>query len=125
MNEVWQRTILSNSLITTPWEVTYGPDGYLWVTGSHDYKAYRMDPNTGTKTTILDLSMLPPGFSTVYIKCSSIMYNCKAPGRKVVLQDWQYIPNSIPANLMCIFPIQKNLIAVRFLIQVADILKIV
>ena len=29
MSEVWQRTVLSNNIITTPWEVTYGPDGYF------------------------------------------------------------------------------------------------
>ena len=56
MNEVFQRTILSNNVINTPWEVTYGPDDSLWVTDSHGYKVYKMDLNTGTKRTILDLS---------------------------------------------------------------------
>lgn len=56
MNEVFQRSVLSNNAINTPWEVTYGPDGFLWVTGNKDYKAYRIDPSTGTQTTILDLS---------------------------------------------------------------------
>jgi PQQ-dependent dehydrogenase (s-GDH family) len=65
MNEVWQRTVLSSGAINTPWEVTYGPDGYLWVTGSQDYKAYRMDPNTGTKTQILDLSSTSTDFPSI------------------------------------------------------------
>jgi glucose/arabinose dehydrogenase len=56
MNEVFQRTVLSNNVLNTPWEVTYGPDGYLWITESQGYKAYRMDPNTGATTTILDIS---------------------------------------------------------------------
>ncbi|MGC4037672.1 MAG: PQQ-dependent sugar dehydrogenase [Chitinophagaceae bacterium] len=55
MNEVFKQTVLDNT-INKAWEVTYGPDGYLWVTGSQDYKAYRIDPSTGTKTTILDVS---------------------------------------------------------------------
>lgn len=57
MNEVYQQTILSGSgVLQYPWEVTYGPDDKLWVTESRGYKVYRMDPNTGTKTTVLDIS---------------------------------------------------------------------
>ncbi|MBS1574180.1 MAG: PQQ-dependent sugar dehydrogenase [Bacteroidetes bacterium] len=55
MNEIFKQTLLDNA-INKAWEVTYGPDDYLWVTGSQDYKAYRIDPNTGAKTTILDIS---------------------------------------------------------------------
>ena len=57
MNEVFSRTILSGSgVLQYPWEVTYGPDNNLWITESRGYKAYKMDPNTGAKTTVLDLS---------------------------------------------------------------------
>ncbi|MEJ0103283.1 MAG: PQQ-dependent sugar dehydrogenase [Bacteroidota bacterium] len=55
MNEVFKQTVIDNGTIAKPWEVTYGPDGYLWVTGNTDYKAYRIDPVTNTKTTILDI----------------------------------------------------------------------
>ncbi len=66
MNEVWQRTVLSSGAITTPWEVTYGPDGYLWVTASQDYKVYRVDPNTpNSKTQILDLSSTSTDFPSI------------------------------------------------------------
>jgi PQQ-dependent dehydrogenase (s-GDH family) len=65
MNEVFKPTILSGaSVLNTPWEVTYGPDNYLWVTESKGYKAYRIDPNTGTKTTILDISQGASGYLT-------------------------------------------------------------
>jgi len=37
--------------------VAYGPDNNLWITESRGYKVYRMDPNTGAKTTVLDISM--------------------------------------------------------------------
>ncbi|MFZ1533165.1 MAG: PQQ-dependent sugar dehydrogenase, partial [Chitinophagaceae bacterium] len=40
-----------------PWEITYGPDNNLWVTEARAYKLSKIDPNTGTKTTVLDLSM--------------------------------------------------------------------
>ncbi len=57
MKEVYKQTILSGSgALSYPWEVTYGPDSKLWVTEARGYKVYRIDPNTGAKTTVLDLS---------------------------------------------------------------------
>jgi len=56
MNEVFLLKNLSTSGLSTPWEITYGPDGYLWITDAKTYKVYRMEPNIGTKTQILDLS---------------------------------------------------------------------
>lgn len=57
MNEIFQQTTLSGaSLLNDPWEITYGPDGYLWITEAKGYKVYRMDPNNGIKTMILDIS---------------------------------------------------------------------
>ena len=55
MKEIFQLTNLQTGL-NDPWEITYGPDGYLWVTESKGYKVYRVDPSTGTKTTVLDIS---------------------------------------------------------------------
>jgi len=55
-NEVFLKSTVSNSGLTTPWEITYGPDGYLWVTDAKAYKVYRIDPATNIKTPILDLS---------------------------------------------------------------------
>jgi PQQ-dependent dehydrogenase (s-GDH family) len=57
MNEVFKQTILSGSnVLNYPWEITYGADDKLWITESRGYKVYRMDPNTGAKSTVLDLS---------------------------------------------------------------------
>ena len=57
MNEVFKQTILSGSGgLQYPWEITYGPDNMLWITEARGYKVDRMDPNTGTKTTVLDLN---------------------------------------------------------------------
>ncbi|ANE52280.1 PQQ-dependent sugar dehydrogenase [Flavisolibacter tropicus] len=57
MNEVYRQTTLSAAnVLDNPWEVTYGPDNYLWITEAKGYKVYRMDPNTGAKTTVLDLN---------------------------------------------------------------------
>ena len=57
MAEVFQQSILSQpGVLQYPWEVTYGPDGYLWLTEAKGYKAYRVDISTGAKSTILDIS---------------------------------------------------------------------
>jgi trimeric autotransporter adhesin len=56
-NEVFLQTTLSGSgALQYPWEITYGPDNKLWITESRGYKVYRMNPNDGTKTTVLDLN---------------------------------------------------------------------
>jgi trimeric autotransporter adhesin len=56
-SEVFKKTTLSpGDALQYPWEITYGPDSMLWVTEARGYKVYRMDPNTGVKTTILDLN---------------------------------------------------------------------
>ncbi|HZV68882.1 MAG TPA: PQQ-dependent sugar dehydrogenase [Saprospiraceae bacterium] len=37
--------------LSTPWEMTYGPDGYLWLTEAGGTVS-RVDPNTGAKTIV-------------------------------------------------------------------------
>lgn len=61
MNEVFKLTTISSSgNLNYPWEITYGPDGYLWITESRGYRVVRMDPNTGLKNTVLDISQNSP-----------------------------------------------------------------
>ena len=65
MNEVFQQTVLSGiNLLNDPWEVTYGPDGFLWVTEAKGYKVYRIDPVTGVKIIVLDISQGASGYLT-------------------------------------------------------------
>ena len=57
MSEVFKQSVLSQpAQLQFPWEVTYGPDGYLWLTEAKGYKAYRVDISTGAKSTILDIT---------------------------------------------------------------------
>ena len=74
MNEVFKQTILSGpSLLLDPWEITYGPDDSLWITESKGYKVYRMDPNTGGKITVLDISQ----GSTFFTAPADVAFNCQ------------------------------------------------
>ncbi len=61
MNEVFlQTTLAPANTFDNPWEVLYGPDKFLWITESRGYKVYRMNPATGLKSTILDISQNSP-----------------------------------------------------------------
>ena len=42
--------------LSDPWEITYGPDGHLWITESKGYTVSRIEPATGAKTILLDLN---------------------------------------------------------------------
>jgi len=47
-----------NTGMNSPWEVLYGPDDSLWVTASHDYKIYKINPATKGSRMILDMNSL-------------------------------------------------------------------
>jgi hypothetical protein len=42
--------------LSDAWEVTYGPDNFLWVTEAKGYRVSRIDPVTGAKMVLLDLN---------------------------------------------------------------------
>lgn len=57
MNEVYRQTVLSPAnVLEDPWEVTYGPDNYLWITEAKGYQLNRMNPVTGANQVVLDIS---------------------------------------------------------------------
>jgi trimeric autotransporter adhesin len=66
MNEVFKQTLLvpASNPLNDPWEITYGSDGFLWITIAKDYKVLRMDPATGAYTTVLDISPTGTGYLT-------------------------------------------------------------
>lgn len=53
--EKFTKRVIAKGL-ADPWEVTFGPDAHLWITESKGYRVLRMDPATGTKTVLLDLT---------------------------------------------------------------------
>lgn len=64
MREVFADTVLATNgaNLNSPWEITYGSDGYLWVTESKSFLVRRLDPTqryTSTpaaSTIVLDLT---------------------------------------------------------------------
>ena len=110
MGEVFKQTILSAaSVLNYPWEITYGPDNYLWVTESKGYKVYRMDPNTGAKTTVLDISQ----FSTFFTAPADIAYNCQfanGSGAQGGLAGLALHPNFLDGT-----PSEKNYVYISYI----------
>lgn len=71
MKEMYHQTILSSiNTLDNPWEVTYGPDGKLWITESKGYRLYRMDPVTGARDTVLDIS-----FGSIFLPAPDQIFN--------------------------------------------------
>lgn len=65
MNEIYRQSTLSTAgIVADPWEITYGPDNYLWITEAKGYKVFRMDPDSGSRATVLDLSQGSTFFSS-------------------------------------------------------------
>ncbi len=55
----WNTTkITPDNALDYPWEITYGPDDYLWVTERVGEKIVRVDPNgyTSSPSVMIDLS---------------------------------------------------------------------
>lgn len=72
-NEVYRQTILSPAnALADPWEITYGPDNYLWITEAKGYKLNRMNPVTGAKQVVLDISQ-----SSTFLPASDQTFNAQ------------------------------------------------
>src|SRR5215475_13501646 len=50
----FRRTVLVSGL-AGPWEVTWGPDGMLWVTERTGKRVTRIDPATGERNTAITI----------------------------------------------------------------------
>lgn len=42
--------------LSDPWEVTYGPDNFLWITEAKGYRVLRINPQNGERQVLADLS---------------------------------------------------------------------
>jgi PQQ-dependent dehydrogenase (s-GDH family) len=50
------RTVNTGYQLKSAWELSYGPDDSLWVTENSSYLVDRINPQTGGKTLLIDLS---------------------------------------------------------------------
>ena len=77
MNEIFKETTLHGTVdanitdgtypvgnLNNPWEITYGPDGNLWITEARGYVIRRMNPNTGATDTMMYLANGASGWLT-------------------------------------------------------------
>ncbi len=48
--------ILPDQSLITPWEITLGPDNYLWVSERESYKIVRINPKTGDSDELIELN---------------------------------------------------------------------
>ncbi len=109
MNEIFSRTILSPATILNyPWEITYGRDNNLWITESKGYKVYRMDPGTGVKTTVLDISQ-----GSTFLPVADRTFNCQfanGAGAQGGLAGLALHPNFLDGT-----PSEKNYVYISYI----------
>ncbi|MHA4846029.1 PQQ-dependent sugar dehydrogenase [Flavitalea antarctica] len=73
MGEVFSQHILSPAnVLNDPWEVTYGPDNNLWVTEAKGYKVSKINPTTGVKEIVLDISQ-----GSTFLPLADRTFNCQ------------------------------------------------
>ncbi len=53
--EMFRLRVMADHL-SDPWEITCGPDNQVWVTEAKGYRVSTIDPATGRKTVLLDLT---------------------------------------------------------------------
>ncbi|MEI9811099.1 MAG: PQQ-dependent sugar dehydrogenase [Bacteroidota bacterium] len=74
MKEVFHQQIISApNILNDPWEITYGPDNNLWVTESKGYRLYRINPTTGVRDTVLNVSQ----GSTFFTAPADVAFNAQ------------------------------------------------
>jgi glucose/arabinose dehydrogenase len=54
-SEKFVRRVLTSERLLDPWDVQWGPDGQLWLTERSAKSIIRIDPATGTKTTVVTI----------------------------------------------------------------------
>ncbi|RPD47648.1 hypothetical protein DNI29_09355 [Hymenobacter sediminis] len=57
LGEQFTRRVITEKL-SDPWEVAYGPDNFLWITEARGYRVSRVNPATGARQVLLDLSKI-------------------------------------------------------------------
>jgi PQQ-dependent dehydrogenase (s-GDH family) len=73
MKEVYNQQIISApQVLADPWEVTYGPDNNLWITEAKGYYVFKVNPTTGVRDTVLNISQ-----GSTFLPAASQIFNCQ------------------------------------------------
>ena len=76
--------------LADPYEIVWGPDGFLWATEKSGKKVTRIDPRTGTMLTALDL---PDAVHTAPSGQDGVLGLAFLPGNNVVYISYTYDAN--------------------------------
>ena len=109
MREIYHQQIISApQILNDPWEVTYGPDNNLWLTESKGYRIYKMDPLTGVRDTILDISQ-----GSTFLAVADQTFNCQfanGAGAQGGLAGMALHPNFLNG-----LPSEKNFVYISYI----------
>lgn len=124
--------------LADPWEITWGPDGFLWVTERAGKKVTRVNPSDGSKTTVITIAdvfasdsqdgLLGMAFAPNFLKGSDDVYLAYTydtdPGpavdRRTKIARYTYDPAaqalSRPADLITALPASTDHNAARLVV---------
>ncbi|GAA2270195.1 hypothetical protein GCM10010415_40700 [Streptomyces atrovirens] len=88
--------------LADPYEIIWGPDGFLWVTEKSGKKVTRVDPRTGAKSTALDLTekaVHTEGAQDGVLGLALHPDLLKDEGRDYVYVSYTYDSNTSPAEV--------------------------
>lgn len=110
-----------NNGVDIPWEIQWGPDNYIWMTERYG-RVSRLNPQTGDRTTILDLTsevldvseagllglVLHPNFATTPQVFLAYVYFSNGYKEKIVRYDYNSNSNALENEFVLIDGINAN-----------------
>jgi aldose sugar dehydrogenase len=107
-NEKFTRTqIGANKIVATPWDLEYGPDGYLWITERVKGIVTRINPQDATRD---DLIKLPDIYSTAAQDglCGMLIQK-EGTGQNIsVYLAYTYFPNGVRRQKIVKYAYEKT-----------------
>lgn len=86
--------------LQNPWEITWGPDNYLWITERTAGRIIRMNPADGTRTTAIQIpEIVGPGGQDGIMGLALDPGLLKGTGHDYVFTAYTYVDKSRPPRL--------------------------
>ena len=94
----FEQKVLTDGL-EGPWEITWGPDGWLWVTERTGGKITRVNPADGTKQVAIDIEEVSaPGGQDGLLGLALDPGLLKGTGNDYVYAAYTYVDKSLPQH---------------------------